>query len=408
MESHLEMPKPFRNNAYALTALLLSPALAAETVATLRCAIHRGGVAWGEVLRHANQHFCSPLLYVRLREHGLLEALPAELAIYLRYLHAANWERNEEFRSTLVAVLRIAEELGIECMLLKGGATFCACLYGDLGARMMGDLDLLVSKEDAVRLQREIIARRGGRELGRGEKDRRLFSEEFEHYHLPRLLPAQGPVDIEIHWEIGSGQVRRGLPAAIMWQRREAMALDGVAVFLPDPTCRLLHVTLHALLPHREYIRSSLALAHLAEFSALRHKYHDSIQWDEWLAAGTAAGVRSQFTLLRELETSLADRRDHGQADRPRLSTLAGRERLLAAGALIGHGPEPASPCENMRKKVILFWIGIFYWQKVPGWIWNNYCYLKGCRSLPRRFYLMTNWILRRLVFPRRKREAKT
>jgi hypothetical protein len=109
-----------------------------------RMNIRRDAVDWGRLLYMANLHFCAPLWFVRLQQDDLLPLLPLDLQTYLDYLHKANEERQEAFRQAAIDIVSSFEEHSIPVILLKGAATFCDDLYADLGARMMGDLDLLV------------------------------------------------------------------------------------------------------------------------------------------------------------------------------------------------------------------------------------------------------------------------
>jgi len=139
------MKVPQSNDHYALLALFLSPWKDAGIIHALTDAIKQGKPNWKNLLYLANLHFCTPLWFVRLRKDGLISLLPQDLQTYLQHLHQANVERNEAFCEAIKEIHPKLREHGIPAILLKGAASFCDDLYGDVGARMMGDIDILGS-----------------------------------------------------------------------------------------------------------------------------------------------------------------------------------------------------------------------------------------------------------------------
>lgn len=70
---------------------------------------------------------------------------PTNSAI-LRGVYKANWARNSLNLNVLIPILKIFDQLSINYRLIKGGAII---LYlGQLGARRMGDLDILIKHSD--------------------------------------------------------------------------------------------------------------------------------------------------------------------------------------------------------------------------------------------------------------------
>ncbi|MBE0597646.1 MAG: nucleotidyltransferase family protein [Desulfuromonadales bacterium] len=380
----VELPRRFRRNPYALSALLLAPHLSAETTAALRQAIGLDRIDWGEILTLVNLHFCTPLLYVRLRQHRLLSHLPPELREFLHCLHEANCERNDAFRNALRCILQVADGLGISCLLLKGAASLADDLYRDPGARMLGDLDLLVEPPGTERLWRELVGQWGYVTATEAPAGDFPVSPDYRRHHLPRLFLPGTPVVIEIHHRPSRGQAGRGLPASLFWAGKVPIDFVGQSTFIPDPTSRLLHATFHALLPMREFIQSSLPLAALAEFSALGVRYSSEIQHHRWLAVGTETGADHEFQVFRQLARQLMGGGE-GDAD--------WRSRLAIARIVAG-GNAPALSDTRFRQgeKVKSVLIRAFYLSHLPGWLWRNPCYGRGWTALPRRFYYLRQW----------------
>jgi len=135
------------NRPFTILGRGLAPALTDEQKAELRNVLQSGIATWEQLLSLANIHECTPLWYVRLRQHVLLDIVPADLLEYLAKLHSANKERNAKLKQELVRVVSILSQKDIPVLPLKGAATFVDDLYDDPGARIMRDLDILIPQE---------------------------------------------------------------------------------------------------------------------------------------------------------------------------------------------------------------------------------------------------------------------
>ncbi len=94
---------------------------------------------------------------MRLKKHGLLDMLPADLQTYLAHRTAANRVRNHRLKNELASIIALLAAKRIPVLLLKGAATFTDRLYADDGARLMQDLDLLIPEDQVERAQRILI-----------------------------------------------------------------------------------------------------------------------------------------------------------------------------------------------------------------------------------------------------------
>lgn len=384
------LPALFRDNAYALTGLFLAPGKDRRTLARLRTAMQTEAVDWGRVLHQANLHFCTPMLYSRLRQDALLSEAPVELQQYLHCLHMANRERNDAFRLALREILQMARDLAIPCLLLKGAGSFCDKLYDDPAARMLGDLDILVEPMSARQLWHALIERAGFIVDPTAQTlDYSLFAPDYLPHHLPRLYKSGTPVAVEIHFRPGRGLAGRGMPSALFWENRTITEWEGLPVFFPDPQWRLLHVSLHALVPKREFILSNISLAALTEFNALRHRYPtlSSLAW--WQRQGEELGLGHEFRAFAHLaQLMTAGQHPPGASRRTRFDTA----RILAGG-VCQKGVCAIGMVARLRIAVARLWIRGFYLRHRFGWIWRNACHAPGWRQIPRRLNFMKNWL---------------
>ena len=86
-----------------------------------------------------------------MEKKGMTEELPEELHTYLDDLHQLNRERNAQLQAQLLEAVQQLNSIDITPVLLKGAMHLVTDMYGDSGARIMSDVDLLVPREDTER-----------------------------------------------------------------------------------------------------------------------------------------------------------------------------------------------------------------------------------------------------------------
>jgi hypothetical protein len=378
---------PPLDNPYALLALFISPGNDAPLEPLLEAAEHKM-IDWGSLLYRANLHFCTPLWYVRLRQKGILQLLPGELKEYLSLLHQANIERNNAFRLALDEMLRAFKVQGIRTLLLKGAATLCDDLYEDPGARMMGDLDILIDPQFSEQAQATMLGLGYEQETHHEDREIKGFSGN-RHHHLPRFSKPGTPVVVEIHTRTARRQGGRTLPEDLAWRGCEKTALGNLETAVLSPTHRLLHNTVHALVPHRNFINSSIAMAHLVEFATLVHRYGAHLNWEEWFRRGADQKLGMEFVVYLLLAHRLMalpwpDRVPKYYMARAHLSRI-----LAAEKHLIVNGGSPST----FRGPAVRTLLQIYYRAKEPAWLWHNLYYAPGAANIPLRLaFTFRNW----------------
>lgn len=103
---------------------------------------------WDSVVKVSTSHYVFPALYCNLQRAHFLHYLPDDLVGYMKYITNLNRVRNEQ-------IIRQAQELNnhllsnnITPIFLKGTGNLLAGFYEDIAERMVGDIDLIFSKED--------------------------------------------------------------------------------------------------------------------------------------------------------------------------------------------------------------------------------------------------------------------
>lgn len=197
---------------------------------------------WEEIISDAAAHGLTPLLYRWLKASDIGRRLPAMLTDSVEGQFFGVAARNLALAQELVSILRALDAAGVACMPVRG-LELAERLYGNITARPMGDLDLLVRKADLPRVA-EILRGFGFCQLDR----RRGFAEAFS-YALVFLKNRLGWVIVEPHWSIAYPPFVERLDMESVWQRAVWGRVAGVETRLLGREDLLLHLCLHLAHP---------------------------------------------------------------------------------------------------------------------------------------------------------------
>lgn len=205
-------------------------------------------IDWLALVERAQRNGVAPLLYRRLRETAHVP--PAALKPLRRAYYqnaAANTLRIRE----LGRVLSVLVAAGIPTIVLKGPA-LALTIYPDPALRVIGDLDLLVRREQVEQAMAALHS------LGYGPPEHEPpYSLEYlarfgRHLQLQRR-DRTGTLDLEVHWTL-IGELWAGAVTAIdvegLWARAVPLQGEGWRARQLSPADTLLHLALHATLMH--------------------------------------------------------------------------------------------------------------------------------------------------------------
>lgn len=383
------MPGAVTDNYYLLLAQILSPRKSESDVTAIRSAIAANRTIPDWLLILANQQLCSPQLFLALQQHGLLGLLPNEMSEYLEAMLYLNRARNEGLLAELGLVLDSFRQLGIDSILLKGGASIADQLYADIGARIMHDIDLLVLP-DRLEEARQIILGLGYLEADMPGMAKENLPTDDRHCHLPALHKPGTQMIIELHFDVGYGQAGRVFDLNDVWKRKLRGTVAGQSVFILDPALRVLHNAVHALFPECEFIRSQISLRQLLEFALLTQRYGEAIDWRECHQRCVPYGIGDEFlAYLHTASLAFAMTMPEGMACSKVVKAHA--RRLISGGNCFSASDAVRLPRRiTLSQHGIRFFCWLYYWLHLPAWIWNNVCYAEeGGHVLVRLRYLL-------------------
>lgn len=196
--------------------------------------------AWEQITEDAAQQGLLPILYRWLKVSDSGPMPPVALLDRIKEYIVALAARNALLAHELGSILRACAASGVACAPLRGLA-LAELLYGDIATRPVGDIDLLVRKENL----QEVAAILKGLEFG--ELDHRFgFAQTFS-YTLEFFKDQRGGVIVEPHWSIAYPPFVDRVDMDAVWKRCVRGRVVGVDTWLLGRADLLLHLCLHAI-----------------------------------------------------------------------------------------------------------------------------------------------------------------
>jgi len=263
---------------------------------------------------------------------------------------------------------------------------------------MMGDLDLLVQKQH-IQPVKNLLEGLGYHQQEDCFGTSGRYNSSLPH-HLPRFIKSGTPVAVEIHFQTAKGHANRVLPTDLSWANKEAKSWEGLFPWVLTPTYRLLHNTVHALIPNEAFATSNISLSHLAEFAHLARRYYSTVDWQGWLERGNRQGLGRQFRIYLALAERLMGMPSPQVTPTVacaglhvvRISSAANNR----AAYLLGDETPPEGAKDRIKALAVRGYLAAFRRLNRPVWAWRNLFYRPGFVHLPLRFFWLLVFLLRR------------
>jgi hypothetical protein len=233
---------------------------------------------WDDLLEQAEQHQVSPLLHQALQEPERRAVVPAAAMERLEASYFNTAAGNASLFAQLKGVLEALRAAEVPVIGLKG-AHLAEIVYGNLTLRSMGDVDLLVRREDVPRVEQAMT--------GLGYRPQEIHSARDYSVHR-HLLPfvKKGAFPIEIHRTIDeSGQFEIDVEG--LWERARPARIAGVEALVLSPEDLLLHLCLHTAFQHGFRV----PLRQICDLAAAVQHYGPELDWQGLVRAAETAGL---------------------------------------------------------------------------------------------------------------------
>lgn len=205
--------------------------------------IAKDAIDWEKLIGLCSNHLVLPLIYLKFKTHGLLSSLPEEVLECLEEIHALNFSRNQQILQQVKEVTALLNKEGIYPVYLKGAGHLINGLYTDIGERMIGDIDLLVSEKDYLPAAR-LLEKEGYSTGGTFYGDVNILK------HYPRLFKPGVPADLEVHRMPVAEKHESWFNAELIFKEKKTVSgLEGC--FVLSDKHNLIHNFIHCQLGHQ-------------------------------------------------------------------------------------------------------------------------------------------------------------
>jgi hypothetical protein len=257
------------------------------------------GSEWDELASDAEHHGLGPWLYRWSCDHP--SVVPAHLHHRLKAHVTALAGRCLAFADELATILRVLARRHIPCAPLRGLA-LAAYLPDPPSVRPMGDLDLLVKRDDYAGVREAL------RRLGYTEVDRRPGFAQTYSYTLEFVKDRHGWITVEPHWTLAYPPFMDTIDMNEVWDRCRRGTVAGVETWLLSREDVLINLCWHL---HHKGADAPLLWWH--ELDLLCRHSAASINWPALIAtvgSGVQAGLLAEVlrTLVREFRTPIPGR----------------------------------------------------------------------------------------------------
>lgn len=221
---------------------------------------------WQALIEEAESHALSNLLYTHLLSCDI--TVPDQHRIMFKAVTARHQRANRERSNALNEILDKFSEHNIKVLLLKGMALI-NCLYPNPYQRPMGDIDILVSAQQALLAQQSL------REIGYSAQDRKQ-GYLYDHHHLPVAVRNRNGqiIQVEIHHTALSGDAMGSMAFDDVFASANPMTVNSRDCFTLGHNDMLKHLCHHTFEPC-----DRIKLGAVADIYGYATKYFENIDW---------------------------------------------------------------------------------------------------------------------------------
>jgi hypothetical protein len=156
---------------------------------------------WDGIVELGSRHLILPAVYGNLKRKNILKLIPAELETFLKDIYEKNGERNKKILLQIESLNDLFLKKNVDHIFLKGSALLLSNKYDVLNERMIGDIDILIKKEDISKVI-DLIIKNGYKFIN---QEFNLTDGLIEKKHLTRMISADQIAAVEIHKQLLDG-----------------------------------------------------------------------------------------------------------------------------------------------------------------------------------------------------------
>ncbi len=217
---------------------------------------------WQALVSLGSSHLVLPAVYLSLKRHQLLIHLPEDLEEYLQYVHDLNVKRNGKIIQHCKDIRALLHAKDIAIVFMKGTGHLLDGLYGDIGERMMYDIDVLVAEDEMLNAAR-LLEENGFRPV-KEFLPRALAST----MHYPLLQRDDFIAGIEVHRLPTQYFYRKNFSGEMVFSFLKKAHMDE-DLWVMNNKLKILHNFIHSQLMHGGHYHGDVSLRDLYDMLLL-------------------------------------------------------------------------------------------------------------------------------------------
>ncbi|NET24091.1 nucleotidyltransferase family protein [Okeania sp. SIO1I7] len=245
-------------------------------------------IDWEYLIEIANLEGVIPLLYWNLNTI-CPESVPQATLSKLKDNFYATTSYNLTLTSELLKLLELFETNDIPAIPFKG-AVLAASVYGNLGFRQWGDLDILIRKQDILKAKVLLLAEGYETPTQTLAKESKLL--KFHYNYKFYKFNDEKNIFLELHWKIatkhinvGGGMIPFDIDIEPFWQRLELVELSGKKVLHFPPEDLIVILCIHG---SKDRWRQLKWLCDLAQLIYV----HPEMDWEMVIETSKNLGIK--------------------------------------------------------------------------------------------------------------------
>jgi hypothetical protein len=259
-------------------------------------ALVRNNIDWEFVIRKADEHFITPLLYRGLSSIEF-ESMPGTARKLLQQRSYAHAKRSLFLTGELLRIVSLLDGEGIRAVPYKG-PTLAATAYNNIGLRSFIDLDILVKKKDVLRAKRLLTS------SGYGAHRRRTDAQEAVRVRSRAekdivLVREDGATSVELHWAVASSLLFP-IGGEQLWERLQEVKLGQATVSCLCPEDMLLVLCVHGA---KHFFKRLEWICDIAQTV----NANPDISWSDVIERATKSGIRRMLFFGLIMASDLLD-----------------------------------------------------------------------------------------------------
>ena len=231
----------------------------------LLTALKSNTIDWDSIVKIGSQHLVLPTIFYRLEQKSLLHYLPSDLKTYLSEISSINQNRNKTLLTEINYISELFNQHKINHVFLKGSALIVAGYYNNIGERMIGDIDILVDKDQLIIANNLLIAEKYD------PLPQTFGYKYFGHKHLPRLVHPNNFGAVELHEYLIVKPFDNYINSANVLSNKQCVN----SVNVPCPIDLLYHNALNYQINDNGYFYTNLSLRNAYDCIVILDKHRD-------------------------------------------------------------------------------------------------------------------------------------